>query len=266
MRCPSCGADNPAGSRICFRCNAMLSSAETGQTRQCVSCGRTISWDANVCPYCGHDFRVPQTIRAVEPISNGMKILFYLLSFLIPLAGFIIGAIYWSKPDESSKHVGKMCIIFAVVGVLLTVGLSALLYVMVLGFGSDGFTPAIQIISRGTVPNGFRFTLSSPTHSVVWSDLGITLSDSSSTVSWSPDSEDLTGPGPTSVVSGTGAMGLLSVRCSVTDIEGNGYINNGDSFELVTVSGDTFSPAVEYTLRLLYQPDGGSMVSYTFHG
>jgi hypothetical protein len=25
--------------------------------RSCVSCGRTIAWDVNVCPYCGHDYR-----------------------------------------------------------------------------------------------------------------------------------------------------------------------------------------------------------------
>ncbi len=27
------------------------------QPRNCVACGRSISWDANVCPYCGHDYR-----------------------------------------------------------------------------------------------------------------------------------------------------------------------------------------------------------------
>jgi len=29
----------------------------TPSTRNCVSCGRQIAWDANVCQYCGHDFR-----------------------------------------------------------------------------------------------------------------------------------------------------------------------------------------------------------------
>ncbi len=27
-------------------------------TRSCVSCGRSIAWDVNVCPYCGHDYRM----------------------------------------------------------------------------------------------------------------------------------------------------------------------------------------------------------------
>jgi len=34
-----------------------MASSSSG-TRNCVGCGRAIAWDANVCPYCGHDFRV----------------------------------------------------------------------------------------------------------------------------------------------------------------------------------------------------------------
>jgi len=26
------------------------------KSRNCVKCGRSIPWDANLCPYCGHDF------------------------------------------------------------------------------------------------------------------------------------------------------------------------------------------------------------------
>lgn len=48
-----------------------------------------------------------------ESISGGMKILLYLLSFCIPLAGFIIGFIYYGKPDPVQKSVGKTCIMIA---------------------------------------------------------------------------------------------------------------------------------------------------------
>jgi len=100
----------------------MQSSGGSTGTRNCVSCGRAISWDANVCPYCGHDFRMVMAPQMAQPqISEGMKILFYILSFLIPLIGIIIGVIYYSKSDPESKHVGKMCIILAVVAVLLVV-------------------------------------------------------------------------------------------------------------------------------------------------
>jgi hypothetical protein len=39
--------------------------------------------------------------------------LFYVLSFFIPLAGIIIGAIYMSKPDPANKKFGKTCLICA---------------------------------------------------------------------------------------------------------------------------------------------------------
>jgi len=75
-----------------------------------------------VCPYCGHDFRMVMAPQMAQPqISEGMKILFYILSFLIFIVGIIIGVIYYTKPDPESKHVGKMCIILAVVGVLVGV-------------------------------------------------------------------------------------------------------------------------------------------------
>ncbi len=52
-----------------------------------------------------------------EAVSSGMKILLYLLSFLIPIVGFIIGAIYYTKPE--TKEVGKMCIILGILSIVL---------------------------------------------------------------------------------------------------------------------------------------------------
>jgi hypothetical protein len=52
-------------------------------------------------------------------VSNGdkplePKWLFYVISFLIPIAGIIIGAIYMSKPDLECKQFGKNCLIAAI--------------------------------------------------------------------------------------------------------------------------------------------------------
>ena len=33
-----------------------LSDSDAGNKRMCVKCGRQIPFDANICPYCGHDF------------------------------------------------------------------------------------------------------------------------------------------------------------------------------------------------------------------
>lgn len=40
--------------------------------------------------------------------------LFYIISFFIPLAGIIIGAIYMGKPDPECKQFGKNCLIAAI--------------------------------------------------------------------------------------------------------------------------------------------------------
>lgn len=47
-----------------------------------MSCGRAFSWDANVCPYCGHDYRVammgPQQQQKKEsamPVAGGVLVL-----------------------------------------------------------------------------------------------------------------------------------------------------------------------------------------------
>jgi len=56
-------------------------------------------------------------------MSNGEKPpeprwVFYLLSFIVPLAGIIIGVIYLTKQDEPSKAFGKNCIIAAVAAIV----------------------------------------------------------------------------------------------------------------------------------------------------
>ncbi len=72
----------------------MQSSGSGQTTRNCVSCGRSISWDANVCPYCGHDYRVammpPQKKESAMPLIGGILVLLVGLGYLI--GGGIIAA------------------------------------------------------------------------------------------------------------------------------------------------------------------------------
>lgn len=52
---------------------------QTPSNRNCVTCGRAIDWQSNVCPYCGHDYRVamgpPPKPRTSKPIVAGVIIL-----------------------------------------------------------------------------------------------------------------------------------------------------------------------------------------------
>ena len=54
-----------------------------------------------------------------KEIDGTTVLLLYILSFFIPLAGFIVGAIYASKDKEHYKHVGKNCLIFSVLNIVL---------------------------------------------------------------------------------------------------------------------------------------------------
>ncbi len=53
MRCSSCGAENPESKKFCGDCGKPLPSHPEQQFRMCMKCGRSISWDSNMCPYCG---------------------------------------------------------------------------------------------------------------------------------------------------------------------------------------------------------------------
>ena len=63
-----------------------------------------------------------------KQIDGTTVILLYILSFFIPLAGFIVGAIYASKEEEHYKHVGKNCLIFSVINIVLSLVMVVLLF------------------------------------------------------------------------------------------------------------------------------------------
>ncbi len=41
--------------------------------------------------------------------------LFYGVSFVVPIAGIVLGALYLSKPDAANKEFGKYCLVAALV-------------------------------------------------------------------------------------------------------------------------------------------------------
>ncbi len=52
---------------------------QTPSNRNCITCGRAIAWQSNVCPYCGHDYRLavgpPLKPRSSKPAVAGVLIL-----------------------------------------------------------------------------------------------------------------------------------------------------------------------------------------------
>jgi hypothetical protein len=56
-----------------------MEASNQGKTRNCTSCGRAISWDANVCQYCGKDYRAEAQVapkkHSVMPLIGGVFII-----------------------------------------------------------------------------------------------------------------------------------------------------------------------------------------------
>lgn len=56
--------------------------------------------------------------------------LFYLISFIVPIAGIVLGALYLSKAEEDNKEFGKYCLVAA----LVNFGLGFMMACCIVGF------------------------------------------------------------------------------------------------------------------------------------
>jgi len=69
-----------------------MQASGTPSTRNCVGCGRAIPWDANVCQYCGHDYRV-QAGPAKPAEKSMLSLIGGILILLAGIMGVVIGGI-----------------------------------------------------------------------------------------------------------------------------------------------------------------------------
>ena len=65
-------------------------------------------------------FGGPPPMGQDPPVDDGFKILMYVLSFIIPIAGIVVGIIYYSKPELYHKEFGKNCLMIAIVTTILS--------------------------------------------------------------------------------------------------------------------------------------------------
>jgi flagellin-like protein len=155
-------------------------------------------------------------------------------------------------------------VIATILMVAITVVLAAVLYVMVLGFGTGGSgTPSIQITTRTAIssPDGYKFALTAPTTEVAWTDLTIVLQTGAYSATWDNATQaGLTTTGVATQNVGPRTMNSVAYTAIVTDMGGNGFINLGDYF---TITG-AFAGSTSYTVTLMYEPVDGQMVSQTW--
>ena len=168
------------------------------------------------------------------------------------------------RPD----YHGVSPVIATILLVGVTVVLAATLYIMAFGFGTGTTdTPPVADISKSSVTDGLKFTFTPFSKDTVWSDVSILLSDGTETISFGNiTTEDFMSDSGTVTKSlGYRDLGNLSVYMNLTDLAGNGYANQGDSFTLTT-GGGAFSNAITYEVFLMYDPIGAVITSVTFQG
>ena len=92
----------------------------------CPKCNGVNHKDADACVFCGYRFDRKKLFSgaynpSVENLAEEKEsyAFQYIISFLIPLVGFILGAILLSKDDAAQRSVGKTCIILGIVSVVL---------------------------------------------------------------------------------------------------------------------------------------------------
>ncbi|MCU0853003.1 MAG: hypothetical protein MUC90_07130, partial [Thermoplasmata archaeon] len=169
-------------------------------------------------------------------------------------------------PDAKNER-KTLVLIAAVVSVVvvLPIVLAAILYVMVLGFGGAEDYPPTAYLSCTSVVGGFMFTFSDPSHDVYWSDVTIRVSDYYDFVSWDTLSSDLDGGAQTTKAYALKTLGDgLQVYLNVTDLAGNGMIDDGDFFTLSPGGGSLFDSEVIYEAVVIYQPTGATVCMSTF--
>jgi len=116
----------------------VMEASSSGLTRTCVSCGRAISFEANVCPYCGHDYRMPAYAMAVPPKKSSLPVVGGVLILLAGIAAIAMGSFYFvldtseivdsgvtlppEISDEDLQNVmyacGSVCIVFGIIAII----------------------------------------------------------------------------------------------------------------------------------------------------
>jgi uncharacterized membrane protein YvbJ len=139
--CRSCGYDNKENAFICASCSKTLKEAivrgtldsEKIQTtlnknaiKLCTNCGEKLEIGALKCKYCGtptisakqysSNYNAPQTYG-----SERSYFLLYLVTFILPIVGLIVGGIIAFDDDPDKSATGKSLLIFGLVMIVIGV-------------------------------------------------------------------------------------------------------------------------------------------------
>ena len=122
--CPNCKELNGENQGRCWKCNTFLGAVGTYK-KVCPKCGRIYSSKEEICQNCGTQLAVYGQGQLYNDEEDSATIWVYVVSFFIPLVGFIMGCVYISK-DEGDM--GKSLIITGLVSSILWFVVALLLF------------------------------------------------------------------------------------------------------------------------------------------
>lgn len=161
-------------------------------------------------------------------------------------------------PEQTSDPRRKKRIIIATIVIVVAVTLSTVSVVMINRDGRHGGTQNVGVLppaEPNAIPGGFRFTMWTVLGvNASWGDIGFGLVDTQDrSVAWSNiTTADLTSSDPpiTWHFGSAQSLGTLSVWLNITDVKGNGVVDQDD---FVDLTGSHFSHTM-YNFVLVYEP------------
>lgn len=103
--CPNCGELNGDNNTTCYKCGNDISNISTVK-RYCEYCKEIYAPKIKECPKCGmptieYD---PITMSQVHNRKNAVEPWMYIVSFLIPIVGLVLGCIQVGKGDKTGAR------------------------------------------------------------------------------------------------------------------------------------------------------------------
>jgi hypothetical protein len=141
-----------------------------------------------------------------------------------------------------------------------------------------GFEGSMQPILQATnesIPSGQKISVESITRHAMgstviadlqWGDVSIILTDGNSSVRWQPSAVNLSTGHITRQDLPEASLGALTVLCNATDLMGNGYVNAGDFFTIISSGGNVFSSHETYKVYIMYEPGSSLLAEVDFQG
>jgi len=157
-------------------------------------------------------------------------------------------------------------VIATILMVAITVVLAAVLYVMVLGFGTDTSSTPSTTLSQSQITNGIKLTFGAVNADISWGDLSFLLDDGTNVDgATNLTAAVLTGSlGVTWYAGAQITVGTNVVTMVIQDLSGNGKADQGDNIKLT--AAPVFLSTLDYVFTVIYEPTDGNMAEATFSG